>query len=49
MKVGSYMLSNGKSDDIFDRDLKMIKAECIDGVSSILNEQFDNLLNLENE
>lgn len=49
LNVNSYMLANGNVEDIFDSELKMIKAECIDGVSSILNEQFDNLLNIENE
>ncbi|MCQ2211449.1 MAG: ATP-binding protein [Paludibacteraceae bacterium] len=47
-RVKSYMLSNGSSEDIIDKELYLIKAEKIDGVSIILNEQFDKLLNLEN-
>jgi hypothetical protein len=41
------MLSNGECEDIFDREEGLIKAEKIDDVSRILNEQFDALLNIE--
>jgi ABC-type dipeptide/oligopeptide/nickel transport system ATPase component len=41
------MLPNGEYEDIFDRKESMIFAEKIDGVSRILNEQFDSLLNIE--
>lgn len=41
------MLTNGNCEDIFDRDEGLIKAEMIDNVSRILNEQFDSLLNIE--
>lgn len=46
--VSVYMLlSNGECEDIFDREEGLIKAEKIDGVSNILNEQFSSLLNLQ--
>ena len=41
------MLSNGTCEDIFDREAGLIKAEKIDGISEMLNEQFDALLNIE--
>lgn len=41
------MLANGECEDIFDRDEGLIKAEKIDGVTNVLNEQFGSLLNLE--
>ena len=46
--VSAYMmLSNGTCEDIFDREEGLIKAEKIDSVSNVLNEQFSSLLNLE--
>lgn len=45
--VSSYLLSNGKSHDIIDKDLRQIEAEKIDSVSEILNQQYDKLLNLD--
>ncbi|HEV8083684.1 MAG TPA: AAA family ATPase, partial [Chitinophagaceae bacterium] len=41
------MLTNGECEDIFDREEGLIKAEKIDGVTNILNNQFSELLNLE--
>ena len=41
------MLTNGECEDIFDREEGLIKAEKIDGVTNILNQQFSELLNLE--
>lgn len=41
------MLPNGECEDIFDRQEGLIKAEKIDGVTNILNEQFSSLLNLQ--
>lgn len=48
-KVRSYMLGNGQVENVVDKDLQMIKAEKIDNVSEVLNDQFDKLLNLENK
>jgi predicted ATP-dependent endonuclease of OLD family len=46
--VSAYMLlPNGSCEDIFDRSEGLIKAEKIDNVSGMLNEQFDALLNIE--
>lgn len=48
--VSAYMmLQDGTCEDIMDRDENMIKAEKIDGISGILNEQFDKLLGIEFE
>jgi len=41
------MLPNGECEDIFDREEGLIKAEKIDGVTNILNEEFSSLLNLQ--
>jgi hypothetical protein len=46
--VSAYMLlPDGSCEDIFDRGEGLIKAEKIDEVSGILNEQFNKLLNIE--
>ena len=46
--VSAYMLlPDGTCEDILDREENLIKAEKIDKVSRVLNEQFDALLNLE--
>ena len=46
--VSAYMLLNdGTCEDIVDREEGLIKAEKIDDVTNILNEQFDALLNIE--
>lgn len=46
-RVKAYMLSDGNTRPIIDAELKMIQAEHIDSVSSILNDQFNNLLDLD--
>lgn len=46
--VSAYMLLlNGTCEDIFDRNENLINAEKIDGVSTIINKEFDRLINLE--
>ena len=46
--VSAYMLlTNGTCEDILDREENLIKAEKIDGVSRVLNEEFEKLSNLE--
>lgn len=46
--VSAYMLlADGTCEDILDREEGLIKAEKIDGVTNILNEQFNSLLNLQ--
>ena len=46
--VSAYMLrSDGMADDIVDREEVLIKAEMIDGVSSILNAKFDMIFNID--
>jgi len=46
--ISAYMLlPDGGCEDIFDRVEGLIKAEKIDEVSGILNEQFNTLLNIE--
>ena len=41
------MLSNGECENIMDMEEGLINAEKIDGVSSLLNGQFDQLLKIE--
>ena len=43
-RVAAYMLKNGIADDIIDPDLGEIKAELIDTVSNLINEQYKELL-----
>lgn len=45
--VSAYMLQNGDAFDIIDADLGEIKAELIDSISNVLNQQYDQLLQLD--
>jgi len=46
--VSAYMLlADGTFEDILDREENLIKAEKIDAVSRVLNEQFEELSNIE--
>ena len=46
--VSAYMLQDGKASDIMDTELGEIKAELIDSISNIINQQYDQLLQLDN-
>lgn len=48
-KVNAYILKARGTERIIDDELRMIKAEYIDKVSEILNQEYDNLLNVEYE
>jgi predicted ATPase len=39
----AYYVDEGKIESIFDSDLKLIKAEAIDNVSRILNDEYDRI------
>ena len=46
--VSCYLLlSNGTCEEIFDREESLIKAELIDEVSSKINKEFNELINIE--
>lgn len=48
VEVSAYrLLPNGQCEDIFDRVEGLIKADKIDEISGILNEQFSSMLNIE--
>lgn len=46
-KLSAFMLNNKQLHSLLDDELKQIKAEEIDGVSSIINENYYKLLDLE--
>jgi len=46
-KVAAYRIISGDAENIVDEDLKEIKAELIDEVSNIINEQYGKILNIE--
>ena len=47
-KVSAYLLNqNGRASDIIEPGLGEIKAELIDGVSNVINNQYDQLLQLD--
>lgn len=48
-EVGAWFVKHGKVVTILDDELKQIKAEKIDEVSHLLNEDYDKLLDLEYE
>ena len=45
--VSAYMLQDGEASDIMDADLGEIKAELIDSISTVINQQYDQLLQLD--
>ena len=45
--VSAYMLQDGEASDIMDADLGEIKAELIDEISNVINNQYDQLLQLD--
>jgi predicted ATP-dependent endonuclease of OLD family len=45
--VSAYMLQDGEASDIMDADLGEIKAELIDSISNVINQQYDQLLQLD--
>lgn len=46
-RIASYLLHDGTAESIIDEELYQIKAEKIDTLSSLLNKQFDQLMDLE--
>ncbi len=45
--VSAYMLlPNGRHENMFDKEEKLIKAEMIDSVSTTINSEFDELLRI---
>lgn len=48
-RVFAGLIEGGKTSDIFDDDLKLMKQEVIDGVSHTINEEFDYLFGYECE
>ncbi len=46
-EVSCYLLKDGKAELIMDYNEGMIKAELLDGVSTLLNKEFDDLINIE--
>lgn len=45
--ISAYLLQDGKASDILDTDLGEIKAELIDCVSNVINQQYEELLQLD--
>ena len=45
--INVLFVADGGVESILDDELKLIKAEEIDGISTVLNEEFDKLLELE--
>ena len=46
-KVSSYMLTDGTANSIMDEDLGEIQAELIDNISNVINNQYEALLQLD--
>lgn len=42
--INVFFVADGGVESILDEELKLIKAEEIDGISTVLNEEFDKLL-----
>lgn len=45
--VSAYMLKDGEATYIIDKELGEIQAELIDGISNVINDQYDQLLLLD--
>jgi uncharacterized UPF0146 family protein len=48
-KVYAGFVSNGKVENIIDPELKIIQQERIDTISSVINDEFDFLFQLETD
>lgn len=46
-KVSAYIIKDGHADSIMDEDIHEIKAELIDGVSKIINDQYNTIFDIE--
>ncbi|OJU55021.1 MAG: hypothetical protein BGN96_12645 [Bacteroidales bacterium 45-6] len=46
-KVQAFYVDNGKAESIMDSSVRQIKAERIDEISQVLNDEYDQLLALE--
>jgi predicted ATP-dependent endonuclease of OLD family len=46
-KVQAFYVDNGEAESIMDSSVRQIKAERIDEISQVLNEEYDQLLALE--
>jgi predicted ATPase len=46
-ELSVYFINNGIYEDIMDHELDLIKVEKIDAISSVLNEQYEDLFDLE--
>lgn len=46
-EIGAWFVADGRVSSILDKEQEMIKAEAVDGVSSELNREFDQLMDLE--
>ncbi|MHC5859169.1 AAA family ATPase [Nostoc sp.] len=47
-RTSAYFISENRCESIFDEELKLIQAEKIDSASSIINNKFNDLFNLDN-
>jgi hypothetical protein len=47
--VAAYLLKDGTAENIIDDELGEIKAEMIDEVSIILNQEYDNIYDIRYE
>ena len=47
--IGAYFVADGNMRSIMDDDLKQIKAEEIDSASDLINQTYDQLLDLDHE
>ena len=48
-KFQAWFVSNGKLEDCRDKDIKQMKNEIIDGISDVINSEYDALLELNCE
>ncbi len=48
-RVAAYLLKDGAAENIIDDELGEIKAEMIDEVSQIINQEYDNIYNIQYE
>ncbi|WP_071187849.1 hypothetical protein [Trichormus sp. NMC-1] len=46
-RISAYFISENGCESIIDEELKLIKAEKIDSASSIINNKFNDLFNLD--
>ena len=48
-KVHAYFVKNGGAEDCIDAEMRLIENERIDGISHVVNQEYDRLFDIQME